>query len=73
VFVLPAATGRLLARGVPGLVAWSALIAATEGVLGLYLALWLDLPPGPPVAALAAGAYGVVALSLWAAGRRATA
>jgi ABC-type Mn2+/Zn2+ transport system permease subunit len=73
VFVLPAATGRLVARSVPGLVAWSALIAALEGVLGLYLALWLDLPPGPPVAALAAATYGVVALALWGAGRRAAA
>ncbi len=70
VFVLPAAAARLLARSVPGLIAWSLALAAAEGLLGLYLALWLDLPPGPPIAVLGAGVYGVIALGLALAPRR---
>lgn len=62
VFVLPAAAARLIARSVPGLIAWSLALAALEGLAGLYLALWLDLPPGPPIAVLGAGAYAAIAL-----------
>ena len=29
-------------------------LALAEGVIGLYLAYWLDVPPGPPVAVLGA-------------------
>jgi ABC-type Mn2+/Zn2+ transport system permease subunit len=39
-----------------------------EGVVGLYLAYWLDLPPGPPVAVLGA----LVCLAAAAATGRAT-
>ena len=62
IFVVPAATARLVARSVPALVAWAVAIAAVEGVLGLYLALWADVPPGPAVAALGAAGFAVVAL-----------
>ena len=67
VFVLPGAAARLVARTIPALLAWSVALALAEGVLGLYLAYWLDLPPGPPVAVLGALTYGVLALAPGAA------
>lgn len=63
VFVVPAATARLLARSVRGLLAGSVALAALEGVAGLYLAYWLDVSPGPAIATLAAGVYGIMALA----------
>ena len=60
-FVVPAATARLLARSVPRLIALSVGIALAAGTSGLYLALWLDVPPGPAVAVLGAAAYALVA------------
>jgi manganese/iron transport system permease protein len=62
VYVLPAAAARLVARSIPALLAWSLAFALAEGVVGLYLAYWLDLPPGPPVAVLGAAAYALVAV-----------
>jgi ABC-type Mn2+/Zn2+ transport system permease subunit len=62
IYVLPAAAARLLARSVPGLIAWALALALAEGLVGLYLAYWLDLPPGPPVALL--GALTCLVLSL---------
>ena len=69
VFVLPAASARLFARSVPALLALSVAFAAGQGLLGLYLALWLDAPPGPAVAVLGAGTYAVLALGRVAARR----
>jgi ABC-type Mn2+/Zn2+ transport system permease subunit len=37
-------------------------------VTGLYVAYWLDLPPGPPVAVLGAAVYAVLALGAAARG-----
>jgi ABC-type Mn2+/Zn2+ transport system permease subunit len=54
IYVLPAAAARLLARSVPALIGWALALALTQGLVGLYLAYWLDLPPGPPVAVLGA-------------------
>ena len=54
VYVLPAAAARLLTRSVRGLVAGALGLALAEGGIGLYLAYWLDVPPGPPIAALGA-------------------
>jgi ABC-type Mn2+/Zn2+ transport system permease subunit len=62
IYVLPAAAARLLARSVSGLIAWALALALAEGLVGLYLAYWLDLPPGPPVAVL--GALTCLVLSL---------
>lgn len=66
-FVVPAAVVRLFARTVRGLLAGAVLVAMAQGVGGLYLALWLDVPPGPAVAVLGATAYvvsaGVAALA----------
>jgi manganese/iron transport system permease protein len=54
VYVLPAAAARLLTTTIRGLVTCALALALTEGICGLYLAYWLDIPPGPPVAALGA-------------------
>jgi manganese/iron transport system permease protein len=60
VFVVPAAAARLVARSVRSLIAWSVALAAAEGVAGLYLALWLDVPPGPAVAVVGAGTFALL-------------
>jgi manganese/iron transport system permease protein len=62
-FIVPAASARLLARSVPGLLAWSVLLAALEGVVGVYVALWADIPPGAAIATLGAGVFAVVSLA----------
>lgn len=63
IFVVPAATASLLARTVPGLIAGAVATAALVGIGGLYLALWLDVPPGPAVATLGAATYASVAVA----------
>ncbi|HEX2231993.1 MAG TPA: metal ABC transporter permease [Thermoleophilaceae bacterium] len=60
VFVVPAAAARLVAASVPTLIGWSVALAALEGAIGLYLALWLDVPPGPAVALTGAAAFALV-------------
>jgi ABC-type Mn2+/Zn2+ transport system permease subunit len=62
-FVVPAATARLVTRSVPALIAASVGLAAAIGMLGLYLALWIDVPPGPAVAVVGAGLYAITALT----------
>ncbi len=61
IFVVPAAITRLFARDVAALLRWSVAVALLQGVAGLYVSLWLDVPPGPAVAVLGAGAYAVCA------------
>jgi ABC-type Mn2+/Zn2+ transport system permease subunit len=62
VYVLPGAAARLVTSTVPALLALSVALALAEGLTGLYVAYWLDLPPGPPVAAIGAAVYAVLAL-----------
>jgi ABC-type Mn2+/Zn2+ transport system permease subunit len=62
VYVLPAAAAGLVARSVPALIGWALALALAQGVVGLYLSYWLDVPPGPPVALLGAATYLVLAL-----------
>jgi ABC-type Mn2+/Zn2+ transport system permease subunit len=62
IYVLPAAAARLLARSVAGLMARTLVLALAEGAAGLYVAYWLDLPPGPAVAVVGAAAFAGVAL-----------
>jgi ABC-type Mn2+/Zn2+ transport system permease subunit len=62
IYVLPAAAARLVTSSVPGLIAWALALALAEALLGLYLAYWLDLPPGPPVAVVGAATYLVLAV-----------
>ena len=54
VYVLPAAAARMLTTSIRGLIACALALALAEGVIGLYLAYWLDVPPGPPIAVLGA-------------------
>lgn len=63
VYVLPAAAARMLTVSIRGLVACALALALAEGVVGLYLAYWLDVPPGPPVAVLGALVCLVASLS----------
>jgi ABC-type Mn2+/Zn2+ transport system permease subunit len=61
-FVVPAAVARQLTRGVGTLLAVSVCVAVAQGAVGLYVSLWLDVPPGPAVAVVGAAVYAVVAL-----------
>ena len=54
IYVLPAAAARMLTGSIRGLVAGALALALAEGIGGLYLAYWLDVPAGPPVAVLGA-------------------
>lgn len=54
IYVLPAAAARMLTHSIRALVACALGVALAEGVVGLYLAYWLDVPAGPPVAVLGA-------------------
>jgi ABC-type Mn2+/Zn2+ transport system permease subunit len=48
---------------VPALLIGSVALAALEGVVGVYVALWADAPPGPAIAVLGAALYALVALA----------
>jgi ABC-type Mn2+/Zn2+ transport system permease subunit len=62
-FVVPAATARLLSRSVTGLLVTSVAVAVAQGVLGLYVSLWLDVPPGPAVAVVGSSLFAIAALT----------
>jgi manganese/iron transport system permease protein len=62
-FIVPAATARLAARSVPGLLAGSVALAVAEGVGGVYIALWANATPGPAIAVLGAAVYALVAIA----------
>src|SRR3954451_9488231 len=62
-FIVPAATARLVAGSVRGLLAWSVALAALQGVAGVYVALWAEVPPGAAIAVLGAAMFGVVAFA----------
>jgi ABC-type Mn2+/Zn2+ transport system permease subunit len=62
-FIVPAATARLVAPSVRALLAGSVALAVLEGIAGAYLALWLDAPPGPAVAVLGGAVFALVALA----------
>jgi zinc/manganese transport system permease protein len=55
--MLPAATARLLARTLPGmlLVAW--LVASASSVIGLLISYYLACPSGPAIVLTAGIAY----------------
>ena len=61
VFVVPAAIARTFAGRVQGLVLGAVVVAAVQGSLGLYVSIWLDVPPGPAVAVVGASMYAVAA------------
>lgn len=59
-FVVPAATARLVARRLRTLVAGAAALALAESAVGLWLAYRLDAPPGATVAICSAVAFAAV-------------
>jgi ABC-type Mn2+/Zn2+ transport system permease subunit len=62
VLVIPAATVRLVAPSVGALQAGTALLAALEGVAGLWLAYELNVGPGPATAVLGGVVFALVAV-----------
>lgn len=62
VFVIPAATVRLVARTLRGLRAGSVALAAAEGLAALAIARELDVGPGAALAALGGAVFAAVAL-----------
>jgi ABC-type Mn2+/Zn2+ transport system permease subunit len=62
VLVIPAATVRLVATSVGALQAGTALLAAVEGVAGLWLAYELNVGPGPATAVLGGAVFALVAM-----------
>lgn len=71
VFVVPAASARLLTERIGPMLRASVALAATQGVLGVYASLWLDVPPGPVVAVVGAAMFASVAGARAARGHRA--
>lgn len=59
--VIPAATARLVTDSLPALLAAGVVLAVLEGVGGLLLAYHADLPPGPAIAVIGGGVFGLVA------------
>jgi zinc/manganese transport system substrate-binding protein len=61
-FVVPAATVRLFTRRVPALLAGSVALVAAEGVIGIWLSVEWNVPPGAAISVLAGGCFAVAAL-----------
>jgi manganese/iron transport system permease protein len=55
--VTPAATGALLMRRLPAIMATSIATALLATVVGLYLSFYLDLPSGPSIVMIATGLF----------------
>ena len=70
IFIVPAATVRLVAGSVTALLWGSVALALAEGLAGAYVALWLDAPPGPAVAVVSGAAFALAALARAAVPRR---
>jgi ABC-type Zn uptake system ZnuABC Zn-binding protein ZnuA/ABC-type Mn2+/Zn2+ transport system permease subunit len=61
-FVVPAATARLLTRRMRGWQLASVALVAAEGTVGLWLSVKTDAPPGATIACVAGAVFAVVAL-----------
>jgi len=55
--VTPAATGALLMRRLPAIMATSVATALLATVVGLYVSFYLDLPSGPSIVMIATGLF----------------
>ena len=55
--VTPAATATLLARRLPGIMAYSIAVALAATVAGLYLSFYAGLPSGPSIVVVATGFF----------------
>jgi zinc/manganese transport system substrate-binding protein len=60
--VVPAATARLWTRRLLEWQAASVALAAAEGVIGLWISVEANVPPGAAIAVLAAGVFALAAL-----------
>jgi ABC-type Zn uptake system ZnuABC Zn-binding protein ZnuA/ABC-type Mn2+/Zn2+ transport system permease subunit len=69
-FVVPAATVRLVTRRVWTLQFGAMGLAALEGVAGLWLSFEVNVPPGPAIAVLGGAVFAVVAAGRVTAVRR---
>jgi zinc/manganese transport system substrate-binding protein len=70
--VVPAATARLWSRRVPHLQIWAIAVALVDGVVGLWLSVEIDVPPGAAIA-IVGGALFVAAAAYRALPRKALA
>jgi ABC-type Zn uptake system ZnuABC Zn-binding protein ZnuA/ABC-type Mn2+/Zn2+ transport system permease subunit len=61
--VVPAATTRLLTNRLERWQLATVALAAAEGVVGLWLSVKLNAPPGPAIAVLSGGVFALVALA----------
>lgn len=61
-FVVPAATARLLTGRIRSWQLASVALVAIEGTLGLWLSVETDAPPGATIACVAGGLFALVAL-----------
>lgn len=57
--VTPAATGTLLARRLPAIMAVSTVVALVSTLVGLYLSYYLDLPTGPSIVMVATAVFAL--------------
>jgi ABC-type Zn uptake system ZnuABC Zn-binding protein ZnuA/ABC-type Mn2+/Zn2+ transport system permease subunit len=71
--VVPAATTRLVCDRLRTWQLATVALTALEGVLGLWLSVQLNAPPGPAIAVLGGGVFAVVALARSIGARRAAA
>jgi ABC-type Zn uptake system ZnuABC Zn-binding protein ZnuA/ABC-type Mn2+/Zn2+ transport system permease subunit len=62
-FVVPAATMRLVTRRVSTLQLGAVALAAFEGVVGLWLSVQVNVPPGAAIAVFSGGVFAVVAVA----------
>lgn len=62
-FVVPAATARLLTRRLVSLQAVSATLVLVEGVVGLWLSVRWNVPPGATIAVLSGAVFALAALA----------
>jgi ABC-type Zn uptake system ZnuABC Zn-binding protein ZnuA/ABC-type Mn2+/Zn2+ transport system permease subunit len=63
IFVAPAATVRLFANRMLSWQIGSVLLAAVEGVVGLWLSVKTNAPPGATIATLSGGVFGLAAVA----------
>jgi manganese/iron transport system permease protein len=70
ILVVPSATARLVARTVPGLLAGGVALAVAEGVAGVWLSWYTDVPPGPAIAVVGGVVFAVAAAAVAARGAR---
>jgi len=55
--VTPGATAYLLARRLPAMMAWAALLGALSSVCGLYLSYYLNVASGAAIVLVATAAF----------------